>query len=407
MPIILTFFILFFSALNPVFAKEYSIEELLKIAEENSDNIKSAQFLAEGQKSLANQQKYWDNPVLEYKNGSTNNFQISQNIPYFNKLKNRYDIENWESQALWVQKNNVALQVKSETFRLIYQYQIIKKRIELAKKRLKRLELVNKFLANLVLTSPTKKAQWFITKDKIKLVERELILFENDLVQTWNKANIFLHLDQAPTNINMSWLDKKYYQGREFYQESAIENNQELLAQKNLINKSQSELEFAKIEQMPDVKISGFVENSASNKSSANNGVGLALSIPLINRNQEKILGSNSNLKSRQLNFEFQKRQLQRNIDSNVNEFETLLKISQEFPMKNLETIVNRLEEANNDFKKGILDFITYIELDSQEYQIVDATINAQIDLARCYGDLMNKIGFFIIPNLKKINNND
>ena len=41
MPIILTFFILFFSALNPVFAKEYSIEELLKIAEENRKDART------------------------------------------------------------------------------------------------------------------------------------------------------------------------------------------------------------------------------------------------------------------------------------------------------------------------------------------------------------------------------
>ena len=399
MPIIITFFILFLSTLSPAFSKDFSIEELLKIAEQNSDNIKSAQFLAEAQKSLANQQKYWDNPVIEYKKGATNNIQISQNIPYFNKLQNRYDIENWESQALGVQKNNITLQVKSETFRLIYQYQIIKKRIELAKKRLKRLELVNKFLANLVLTSPTKKAQWFITKDKIKLVERELILFENDLVQTWNKANIFLHLEQPPADVVMNWLDKKNYQGRQFYQESALQNNLDLLRQKNFINKSKSALEYAKIEQMPDVKISGFAEDALDAKSSANNGIGLALSIPLINRNQEKILSSNSNLKSWQLNYEFQRHQLLKNIDNNINEFETLIKISNEFPMKNLEAIVNRLERANSDFKKGILDFITYIELDSQEYQIVDATINAQIDLARCYADMMNKIGFFIVPN--------
>jgi outer membrane protein TolC len=402
MPIILTFLVLFFGLLDPAFSKDYSIEELLKIAEENSDNIKSAQSLAEAQKSLANQQKYWDNPVVEYKNGLTNNVQVSQNIPYYNKLQSRFDIENSEYQALEAQKNNVVLQVKSETFRLIYQYQIIKKRIELAKKRLKRLELVNKFLANLVLTSPTKKAQWFITKDKIKLVERDLILFENDLVQTWNKANIFLHLDQPPAYVSIDWLDKNNYQGRQFYQETALQNNLDLLTQKNLIKKSKSALEYAKIEQMPDFKISGFTENSSGSRSSSNNGIGLSLSIPLINRNQEKILSSNSSLKSQQYSYEFQKQQLIKNIDNNLNQYETLMKISEQFPVKNLQLIVNRLEQANEDFKKGILDFITYIELDSQEYQIVDATINAQIDLARSYGELMNKIGFFVIPNTKK-----
>jgi hypothetical protein len=53
------------------------------------------------------------------------------------------------------------------------------------------------------------------------------------------------------------------------------------------------------------------------------------------------------------------------------------------------------------DFKKGILEFITYIELDTQEYNSIDVALDAQVQLANNYSNLMIKIGNFIIPNDK------
>lgn len=398
MKIFFAIIILSIYSLNSAFCKDFELSELLEIAEKNSDNIKSAQFLAQSQKNFANQQKYWSNPEIEYKNIAGNsNFSISQNIPFYQKLENRFAIENSQYLALEAEKNYINLWVKSEVFRLIYQYKITKIRIDLAKKRLKRLGLVDKYLQNLVLTSPTKKAQWFITKDRIRLVNRELLIFQNDLVQIWNAVNVFLNLDLEPTNIKFNWLSEKNYLGKKFYQDTALQKNLDLIKQKNLINKSKYALEYAKIEQMPDVKISGFNETNQGN-SSTNKGIGIALSVPIINRNQEKISGANAHLKSTETSLNFQQNQLEKNINNNINHYETLLQISNNFTVNSLDEIVKRLEIANNDFKKGLLDFITYIELDSQEYQIIDATIVNQLDLAKSYSDLMLKIGIFLEP---------
>jgi hypothetical protein len=44
-------------------SKDYQIAELLQIAEQNS-LVQAAEFTALAQQRTANQQKYWDNPVL-------------------------------------------------------------------------------------------------------------------------------------------------------------------------------------------------------------------------------------------------------------------------------------------------------------------------------------------------------
>lgn len=404
------FFLLFLSIIFfsfSAFSKDYTIEELINIAEQNSTNIRRAQYLALAQKRLANQQKYWSNPVISVgRLGDQDIYDVSQTIPFYNKLQSKYDIEEAEFRVLETRKSNLALFVKSEVFSLLYQYQALKKKIELAQKRLDRLTLVDQYLAKIVLSSSTKKAQWRITKDKISLVERDLIKYRNELFQTWNLTNIYLNLESEPNNIDFEWLDDSNFKGKNFFVNSAIENNLELKEQKILISKYKSELKFAKVEQMPDVTISATRQNSNSASLNTNNkdatGVGLSLSVPLFNRNQEKIASFESKIKSQEFEIEFQKNQLIQLISNDISKYETSLKLAKIFPIANIKTIVFRLSEANSDFKKGVLDFITYIELDSQEYQIIDTILNNQVELAMFYAELMKKVGNFTIPTNDK-----
>ncbi|MBP7709978.1 MAG: TolC family protein [Rickettsiales bacterium] len=386
------------SLANSAFAKDYKIEELLQIAEQNS-SIKAAEFLAIAQKRLANQQKYWDNPTVNFgQNSNQKNYSVSQAIPFYGKLQSKFDVEDSQYRILENQRNNLALFVKAETFSLLYQYYALQQKIELAQKRLARLSLVDKYLSRIVLSSPTQISQGRITKDKIKLIERDLMRFRNQLFQTWNKANVYLNLESEP-HITVAWLEEKNYQGKKFFIEAALENNLRLKEQKFLLQKYRSELSFAKLEKMPDLSISATKEvaSQASNGRDAN-GIGLSLSVPLFNRNQEKISGAESKIKAQEFEFEFQKNQLAKEVANDINEFETSLKIAKNFPVAEIDKTVARLNAANNEFKKGILDFITYIELDSQEYQIIDTILDTQVDLAASYASLMTKIGTFILP---------
>ena len=398
----ITFLLIFFLFASNSKAKDYKIEELLEIAEQNSSNIKAADFLASSQKHLANQQKYWENPIASFNNSyGQQDYTLSQSIPFYGKLQNKYDIEKSESLVLETRKNNTALLVKAELFSLLYQYRALQKKIELAQKRIERLSLLDKYLSNIALNSPTKQSQAQITKDRIRLIDRDLIKYRNLLYQTWNRANVFLNLEKEPDKILLNWIDGKNYQGRSYFIDLALENNLDLREQKLLVNKYKSELSFAKIEKMPDITISISQQNSSSAQSSAkqnSSAVGLSLSLPLLNINKEKIDSSQSKITSQEYAFEFQRNQLLSQINNDLNDYEILLKIAKNFPVSNIEKITSRLSNTNSDFKKGILDFIVYIELDLQEYQIIDTIIDTQVEIATAYARIMTRAGNFTIP---------
>jgi len=384
---------------------EYTIDNLLKIAEENSSNIQAFDLFAQSQKSFANQQKYWTNPTISAtKTSSQNSFSLSQEIPYFNKLENKYNIENAEFKIQENRRNSLILEVKSQVFKLAYQNFILQNKIQLTQKRLDRLSLISNYLTNIALDSPNRHAQSIIAQDRIKLVQRDLIILNNQLKQNFNNLNVFLNLPEQP-KITLKWLDKNQLEPKQNLVQKAFENNLNLKGQKFNIEKYRSELAYAKIEQMPNVNIHGQMQNSSSSlnsSSQASNGIGLSLSVPIINQNKEKIFSAESKIKAQNKLYEFEKNQLEKIIENDILQYQTQLKNSQIFAINLIPKIISRLNSANIEFKKGILDFITYIELDMQEYQILDAIFEAQYLLAESLSDLMVKIGDFSIPqNLK------
>lgn len=397
-------FIIFFTVFSEAFAEDYNIYSLLEIAEKNSSNIKIADYQALSQKHFANQQKYWQNPVITINSSSNsqNGFGFSQTIPFFGKLKNKYNAEEAYFKAFEMNRINVALLVKAEVFSLIYQYKVLEKKIELTKKRLTRLSLIDKYLNAIILNSPTKRAQGRITKNKINLIERDLVIYENQALQTWNRINVYLNLETKPQNIYLEWLDKISYKGKKYFIEEALTNNLILKEQKFLIEKYKSESAFAKIEQMPDINLSISKQNNSSNsgigKNSTITNFDASISIPLINRNQEKIIATDSKIKAQQYELEFKQSQIINGIISDANEYEISLKIAKNFPISAIDKSINFLNQANDDFKKGVLDFITYIELDAQEYNSINAALDAQSQLATSYANLMIAVGNFIIP---------
>jgi len=385
------------------FCLEYNIDNLLKIAEENSANIQAFDLFAQSQKSFANQQKYWSNPTISATKSSTqNSFSLSQEIPYFNKLENKYNIENSEFKIQENRRNSLILEVKSQVFKLAYQNFILQNKIQLTQKRLDRLSLISNYLANIALDSPNRHAQSIIAQDRIKLVQRDLIILNNQLKQNFNHLNVFLNLSEQP-KITLKWLDKNHLEPKQILIQKAFENNLNLKEQKFTIEKYRSELAYAKIEQMPNVNIHGQIQNSSGTSSNqASNGIGLSLSVPIINQNKEKIFSVESKIKAQNKLYEFEKNQLEKIIENDILQYQTQIKNSQIFAINLVPKIISRLNNANIEFKKGILDFITYIELDMQEYQTLDAIFEAQHLLAESFSDLMFKIGDFSIPqNLK------
>ena len=389
--------------------KHYNISEIIALAKNNSLNIKSAQSFSLAQQDFSSQEKYWQNPAIgfEFNNQSSgrqsgsgssngNNVTISQNLPFFSKLQKKYQIADVDFKILATQSNNLALLVEVEVFSLLFQHYGILQKIELAQKRLKRLNNVSKYLASINLNSPTKITQANIVYDKINLINRELIMLQSDLFNIWQQINNFVDLPQDAV-VKMEWPKDKINFNFDGISNLAIENNFTLKLQKQKLDKINKEIAFAKIENMPDLTAS--VKDSAGNIS-----YGMSINLPIVNRNQSRILGLEKQFKAQDQLYQFEKNRIFNQIKTNLYQYHNLQRTNKILPVSMLNNIVSRLSLADQDFKKGTLDFITYVELDSREYEVVDAIIDNQIALMDNYGKISISLGEFNLPIGQSIN---
>lgn len=372
-------------------SNEYTVQEILEIAKQNSGNIQAAQGFALSQKDLAKQQKYWQNPSASLENkDSVSSVSITQSVPFPTKLQKKYNIEDAEFNILTTRSSGVSLLVEVEVFSLLYKYYGISQKIELLQKRLKRLGAVSSYLESIALNSPTKRSQASIVKNKIILIRKDLIDLENLAFQTWNEMNTFLMMESKP-NINMKLFKYGQHINVQNIIDQAVTNNLSLKEQRQSIEKLKAELAFAKVETMPDLSVS--VNNSSSGA-----GGGVGISVPILNRNQNKISAIQTKITAQEKFYIFEKARLVNQVKNTVNSYEALNKISAFFPMALIKKILNELTVADLDFKKNILDFIVYIELDSREYEVIDVIINTQVDIAQVYANLMLQSGSFTHP---------
>lgn len=388
---ILLLFALFQCLFTTAKADTYTVPEILEIAKKNSGNIQAAQSLALSQKDFAKQQKYWQNPSasLENKDGISST-SITQSVPFPTKLQKKYNIDDAEFNILTTKSSGISLLVEVEVFSLLYKHYGISQKIELLQKRLKRLDAVSSYLSSIALNSPTKRSQASIVRSKIILIKKDLIDLENLAFQTWNEMNTFLMMEDLP-NIDIKWLAHGTRINVKNIIEQSIKHNLALKEQGQLIEKLKAELAFAKVENMPDFSVS---INSSSNGA----GGGIGVSLPIFNRNQKKISAIQKKITAQERLYIFEKTKLVNQVKNTVNSYEALHKISALFPTLLIKQILNELAVADLDFKKNILDFIVYIELDSREYEVIEATINTQVDIAQTYANLMLQSGNFTHP---------
>ena len=371
-------------------AGEYTVQEILEIAKQNSGNIQASQNFALSQQDLALQQKYWQNPTVSFESkDGTSATSITQTVPFPTKLQKKYNIEDADFKILTTKARGISLLVEVEVFSLLYKYYGISQKIELLHKRLKRLDAVSSYLSNIALNSPTKRSQANIVKAKIILIRKDLIDLENIALQTWNEMNTFLMLEQKP-HIHTKWLKNNAVNVHNIV-ENATKNNLLLQEQRQLIEKFKAELAFAKVENMPDLSVS-------ANNSSGVVGGGVGVSMPIFNRNKKKISALQTKIKAQEALYTFEKTKLINQVKNVVNTYEALHKISSSFPTFLINQILQELSIADLDFKKNILDFITYIELDSREYEVIDVIIDTQVNISQTYANLMLQSGNFTHP---------
>jgi outer membrane protein, heavy metal efflux system len=397
------FFILLHSWAAP--STQLSIDQLLERAVQNSLQVQIQSYKVEETRSLGSAQTAWSNPnvTLESQKGDDNTgmpinkYQVSViqplTSPWRTRLKSKIaksslDIENHHLE-------DQKLATKIETLQLIFHFNIACEKAKRVDAHVKRIELLHSFLRSRKFVSPQKQSEAFIVENKIKVLRKQLDDLNVLKQGLWLRLNTLLQLE-TPMQLQPFWVNQALEISKDEYLQKTLTYNHDLELSQFEIEKSQSELSYEKNQRLPDIALTGGAGKGQSGNPEDNYTIGLQVSVPLFNINRNKLKSSQWSLKQSQTRKELVVQQLKRDFQDIYNQYMLSKDLIQKFPLTKLSQMENSMKKMTEQFKRGQVDLITFVEADLSHDQLIDETLNIQMNYIQSLSHMSMLVGEMI-----------
>jgi outer membrane protein TolC len=363
------------------------LQRALQITSQNNGYILAASQAAAAKQKGALQAKAFNNPKIRATLGHEKTEDIEQDIPFYSKRSKAFAVANTDATIAQKQSIKTSLEVKTEVIKKMYAYSVILQKHNLAELRIKRFKHLQTYINTRLFASPQKKVQKHIVETRLALVAKQLAEIENEEQIAWNELNLFLNLEKQNTIISVPFAVNPKQLNLSSLISKAIDANPELSIVRSEIDLVKNETALAKVEYLPDFVVGATRSNQ--NAEHATHSLVIGASVPLFNQNKAKIAGLKTLELARQTKYNFDLKVLQNKMQNLFTEYQKQAQIIAILPMSKIEEGLKNLDEADKNFLRDTIEFLTYIEYDMQSYEMFFEVLNAQYNYAATIAELM------------------
>jgi outer membrane protein TolC len=378
--------------------EKYSVEGLVQRALNQSELLKSSKYRTEEKRFSAQQAKAWQNPEISLSGGRKQAspqdpseptqsgllYEGSISQPFFfpGKQKLRGEIGNLEADVAQVKANETELLIATDVVRLSYEYEINQRKKDLAENRQKRFELIQTYLSGHVFASPQQKAERLIVERRVHNLATEALRFRAALKAAYEKLNLYVSWEkEAVPKIDVPWVKGAREIDKSAWATLIQERNFNLLSQRLLVLSAEKENRLAKRQNIPDFSIFGsYAQEKAGDTEQFLKG-GISFPIPILNQNRGGIKSTARRIEAENALLRFNEQQLQSQLGQLYGEYQVARETVTHYPEGALATLENQLRDMEREFRKGRVNLITFLELDSEVGETYERTLDAQLNL--------------------------
>jgi outer membrane protein TolC len=315
---------------------------------------------------------------------------FSQPLPLSGKLGLRGGLFDLESESWRVRRAASQTGVTLNVAQLAYEYATNRQKAEFAGKRQKRFELIHAYLTGRVFATPQRKAESHIVQNRLTDLVVNAIQSQAGFAASFEKLKVYVpSKTETYPDIEVPWFMGARTLDEKEWMTKALENNPDLRLQRFTVKGAELEKSLAKKEGLPDSSLLASYEKSETDVTETNYGLGLGLSFPSWNRNRSgtKSAEQKKIAEERLLGFEEQK--LSAELARTLVEYEAARLTIQKYPESLLSDLEKQLQEAEQGFRKGQLDLLTFLELDSSASETFSNVLSAQRDFAAKVAEIL------------------
>jgi len=350
--------------------------------------------------------KTWSSPFANVALGSSEQgavsgglygFSLSQSLPILGKQNLLSNIFEEELEIAKLKYQFLRRQLTEQLVLLVFEKKVISQKQSLAVQRQKKLKLVDAFLKSRPLASPQINAQAQIVKQQLKKIESELLKLQGE-EEKLNQKMAFYHVNNPVPEIPWIKADKNLFADQNLNEN--LKNNFELLISERGLAKLADEKSLISLESWSDPVLSGSYDQTAAPINEKTYFLGLGIGIPIWGGNQALVNSLDKKILKEKTELDYQRKFTELLLNQAMTDYKFAreqIKLYQPTEVIELEEKFKNLEL---DFKKELVDLLTFIELDKQIAETADLTFQAQMELMTSISKITLLTGREDLPEL-------
>lgn len=372
--------------------QSYRLTELVDLALRHTPLLGSQDARVEGTRLSAAQARAWPGPSTgllggrtRQSEGSGSRFELAlaQPIPLTGIPGLRGDILELESESWRIRRSASEVEVTLAVAQGAFEYAANRRKAEFAERRRKRFELIESYLAGRVFPTPQRKAESRIVENQVKNLEAEAIQSEAGYKVSLEKLKVYVPLEAGRyPDVTVPWLSGGRGLDQKEWLERALADNPGLRVQRLAVRSTGLERTLASKEGMPETSLAASYENGQRDIIGTDYGLGVSLAFPSWNRNRAGVQGAEKRKLAEERLLAFEEQRLRAELPKALVEYEAARRTVLKYPASLLADLEAQLQEADEGFKKGQVDLLTFLELDGSAAETFSRTLDAQAELA-------------------------
>ncbi len=383
----------------PLEGGQHALAELVEWALRHSELPISHRARVEERSYAANQARMWPNPSMDLSvgrrqesssSGPLYELTLAQPLPLFGKQGLRGDILDLDSKTWRLRQAAAEVGIALDVIRLSYEYTLQRRKVDFLDARQRRLELVRSYLAGRVFASPQQQVQRRLVEQRLRRLASEGTRTRAALQALFERLKFYVAFNpgqypeiEVPRLSGAGALDEEGWTSR------VISGNPDLAIQKTSLRSAELERTLAAREAWPDLSVVAFYGEGTAAATERNVGAGLSLALPLWNRNQAGIKSAGQKAIAEDRLLALQRRRLRADLSRSFAEYEAARRVVAQNPPSLLSEMEAQLKETEREFRKGRVDLLTFLELESETAEAFNRFLDAQAGLAARIVDLL------------------
>jgi outer membrane protein TolC len=383
--------------------EKHTLADLVGLALQHTQLLGSQDARIEEKRLSAAQARVWPGSSLDFLAGRKSAADLSgpryelalaQPLPLSGKPGLRGGLLDLESESWRVQRAASRISITFNVVQQAYEYAANRRKAVFVEKRQKRFDLIHAYLEGRAFPTPQRKAESRIVQNRLKILASDAIQNQAGFKASLEKLKVYVPLEAGKyPEVEVPWfagtrgLDEKEWLAR------ALENNPDLRLRRLAVKSAGLERTLASRDGLPDPSLVATYDQSRAADTEKNYGLGLSLAFPSWNRNRSGIRSAELRRLAEERLLAFEEQKLKADLSRALVEYEAARQIVLQYPQSALAELEAQLQEAEEGFRKGQIDLLTFLELDGSAAETYGRVLDAQQNLAAKAAEVLTAAG--------------